>query len=61
MIILWGYNILWWRKNECWSLNLRMGKLSLGESIVAFSFDLNWLILTVGTPHHEPKAKLWVS
>ena len=33
----------------------------LGKSIVAFSFDLTWLIPAVGTPHHRSKAEFWVS
>ena len=31
------------------------------ESIVVFSFDPTWLVLTVGTPNHGSRTGLWVS
>ena len=37
------------------------GELFLGESIITSLFDLTWLVLVVGTPHHELKAGFWVS
>ena len=58
MIILWRCSILWWRKKEGWRFKPGDGReLFPDESTVAFSFDLTWLILVVGTPHHEQKAE----
>ena len=38
-----------------------MTRIFLGELIIAYLFDLTWLVLAVGTPHHELKDEFWVS
>ena len=42
-------------------LNLMMARIFLRELIIASLFDLTWLVLVIGTPHHGLKARLWVS
>ena len=39
------------------ALNLRMTGTFLKDSTIAFSFNLTWLILVVGTPHHGLKVE----